>query len=668
MRSRLGSALTIAAMLTYCSGGAARAADAPAAPALKPFTLEAAREIAYVSEPSISPDAKRIVYVRARADYKSDKLTAELVLVDASGANARVLTHDRESVSSPQWSPEGDRIAFLASPAEGKPPQIFVLPMDGGDALQATKNAAGVESFVWKPDGTQIAYAAPDEAPDAKAIAKHHDLITIGDDSYLTRSASQPTHLWMTGSDGSSPTQLTHGTASVKGDSKLHFSPDGKTLIYIQQPDATFAHSTKSRAIALDLTTKSERPLLASPIVTFAAFSRDGTKLAYVAPRHGSVYLQNDAYVVRAGDGSPVADTLAIDRNAKWTDVFPDGSLGFGATDGVRDMLWLVPPSGKAQRVDLGDVDFGDDGSIANDGTLAFVGKTRSRPNEIYVLPSGGGAPHRVSDDNAFASGYAIGRTERIDWKTDDGFTACGVLTYPPDYVPGKTYPLVLRIHGGPVSASTSSFNPNSQVFASRGIIVFNPNYRGSDDLGDAYLQAIVGHPTSGPGRDNLAGLAAVEKLGIVDTARVGVSGWSGGGLQTSWLIGHSHVWKAAVSGAAVNDWYEQALLADINEEFADVFFGGATPWTKDGRALYASESPITYASAITTPLLILSDTSDQRVPVTQSYALFHALRDRGQRVRFVAFPRYGHFPSDPVGSEAVERVWIDYLTTELKA
>jgi dipeptidyl aminopeptidase/acylaminoacyl peptidase len=666
MRSRLGSALTIAAVFAYAGGGPARAADTAAALPLKPFTLEAARDIAYVSEPSISPDGKRIVYVRSHGDFKSDKLPAELVIVDASGSGSRVLTHDRAEVSSPQWSPQGDRIAFLASPAEGKPPQVFVLPMDGGDALQVTKNAPGVQGFAWRPDGTQIAYAAPDEAPDAKAIAKHHDLVTIGDDSYLTRSAAQPSHIWIVGSDGSNATQLTRGTASVAG-ATMRFSPDGKTLAYNQQPDATFAHFTKTRAIALDIATKNERPLLPNPVVSFAAFSHDGTKIAYVAPRHGSVYLEQDAYVVGARDGAPVADTLAIDRNKKWTDLFPDGTLGYGATDGVRSALWLVPPGGSARRVDLGDVDFGQDGSIANDGTLAFVGETQSRPSEIYVLAPGG-KPHRVSDDNAFANGYAIGRTERIDWKTDDGFTACGVLTYPPDYVPGKTYPLVLRIHGGPVSSSTWSFNPYSQVFASRGIIVFNPNYRGSDDLGDAYLQDIVGHPTSGPGRDNLAGLAAVEKLGIVDTARIGVSGWSGGGLQTSWLIGHSHAWKAAVSGAAVNDWYEQALLADINEEFADVFFGGATPWTKDGRALYASESPITYASAIATPLLILSDTSDQRVPVTQSYALFHALRDRGQRVRFVAFPRYGHFPSDPVGNEAVERTWIDYLTTELKA
>lgn len=656
-----------AAILTCSSFVPVRAAS-DVSP-LKSFDLDAARSIVSVSEPSISPDGKRVVYVRSHGDFKADKTLSELAIVNVDGTESRTVTRERESVSTPRWSPRGNGLAFLAAPQSGKPPQLFVMPMDGGDAQQVTKNSAGIESFAWKPDGAQLAFVARDDAPDAKAIEKHLDLFETTDEHYLTRAASQPSHLWLVGRDGSGAKQLTHGAMSVVvGEGAwLAWSPDGKTLAYPQQPDATFGHFTKSRAVAYDLATNVERPLVAAPVVTFATYSRDGSQIAYVAPRHGSVYLENDAYVVHAADGSPAGNTLAIDRNEKWLDFLPGGALAYGAPDGVRNGLWIVPAGRAPRRVDLGDVDFGPAGSVANDGTLAFVGQSKTRPAEIYVLPPKAARPRRISDDNAFIAGYALGRAERIDWRTDDGLAACGVLTYPPNFVAGKTYPLVLIIHGGPVSASTQNFSVSAQTLAARGFVVFNPNYRGSDDLGDAYLQAIVGHPTSGPGRDNLAGLAAVEKLGIVDPNRIGVSGWSGGGLQTSWLIGHSHVWKAAVSGAGVDDWFEQAVLADIGEEFADVFMGGATPWTTDGRALFTSESPITYASAITTPLLILSDTGDQRVPVTQSYALFHALRDRGERVRFVAFPRSGHFPSDPVASEAVLRTWFDYFSTELK-
>jgi dipeptidyl aminopeptidase/acylaminoacyl peptidase len=650
---------------TVAAPGFAPAADSVAP---KTFSLEAARAIVTVSDPRISPDGTRVAYVRERWDFKKNVATDELALVDVASGTTRALTRDRDTAFSPRWSPSGDRLAFLASPASGKPPQIFILPMNGGDAQAITTNKGGVDAFAWKPDGSQIGYIADDDPPEGAAAAKGHDAVTIGDDSFLTRTAARPSHVWIVGADGTNAKALTSGAESafVFG-AWLEWSPNGSALIYPRQPDATFAHLTKTRVVAVDPATGAEHDLVAAPVDTFATFSHDGSKIAYVAPRHQSIYLENDAYVVDAATGKPAFDSLGVDRNEKWIAFLPDGSLGYAATDGVRDALWIVPPAGAAKRVDLGDVDFGADASVALDGTIAFVGHTRSRPGEVYVLPAKTLVPRRLSDDNHFVDGYTLGRSERIDWDTDAGMRACGVLTYPPDYVAGRTYPLVLLIHGGPVSASTWDFHESTQALAARGFLVFEPNYRGSDDLGDAFLQAIVGHPTSGPGRDNLAGLAAVEKLGIVDTSRIGVSGWSGGGLQTSWLIGHSHVWKAAVSGAGVDDWFEQAVLADINEEFADVFMGGATPWTPAGRALFADESPITYAGAITTPLLILSDTSDQRVPITQSYALFHALRDRGQRVRFVAFPRSGHFASDPVGQEAIRRTWYDWFSTELK-
>ncbi len=245
--------------------------------------------------------------------------------------------------------------------------------------------------------------------------------------------------------------------------------------------------------------------------------------------------------------------------------------------------------------------------------------------------------------------------------------TADGALTYPAGYVPGRKYPLVLVIHGGPIETSTWDFAgfeegaPLAQIFAAKGYLVLRPNYRGSDNSGDAFTQAIVGDVSSGPGKDNVAGVDAVRKLGIVDESRIFVSGWSGGGLQTSWLIGHAHFWRAAVSAAAVDDWYQQTLLADINEPFGKAFFG-ALPYTPEARGKYRAESPITYVDDIHTPTLILSDTRDPRVPVSQSYTFYHALRDRGVTVQFTAFPRYGHVPSDPVGLEQALKAWVGWI------
>ena len=244
---------------------------------------------------------------------------------------------------------------------------------------------------------------------------------------------------------------------------------------------------------------------------------------------------------------------------------------------------------------------------------------------------------------------------------------AIGALYYPIDYTAGKKYPLVMDIHGGPISTSTWDLGgiengELDQVLATRGYFVFRPNYRGSDNLGDAFLMAIVGDMASGPGKDNLAAVDALRKTGMIDESRIFVSGWSGGGLQTSWLVGHANFWRAAVSGAAVNDQYQQATLSDINEPFNEAFFPNVSPFTTAGRAAYDAESPISYVDAMKTPLLILSDTRDQRVPVPQAYALYHALKQRGVPVQFTAFPRAGHFPTDPVGQEQVFRAWVGWI------
>jgi dipeptidyl aminopeptidase/acylaminoacyl peptidase len=272
-----------------------------------------------------------------------------------------------------------------------------------------------------------------------------------------------------------------------------------------------------------------------------------------------------------------------------------------------------------------------------------------------------------LTNENRWAESFELGKSEAFTWATDIGVNAVGVLTYPVGYVAGKKYPLVLDIHGGPVS--TSSWNLTGtegggldQLLAARGYFVFRPNYRGSDNLGDAFLQAIVGDMASGPGRDNLAAVDALRKTGMIDESRIFVSGWSGGGLQTSWLVGHATFWRAAVSGAAVNDQYQQAVLSDINEPFNQAFFNDVLPFSKTGRAAYDAESPITYVDRVKTPLLILSDTRDQRVPVPQAFEMYQALKQRGVPVRFTAFPRPGHFPTDPVGQEQVLRAWTGWI------
>jgi dipeptidyl aminopeptidase/acylaminoacyl peptidase len=339
-----------------------------------------------------------------------------------------------------------------------------------------------------------------------------------------------------------------------------------------------------------------------------------------------------------------------------------------GANAGVASALWLQPADGgSAKRLDLGAVNWINDSdwepvTVGRGGAIAFTGSTAADPTELYYMSSPAAAPVKLTQLNDAVAGLDLGKAVGIDWQGPDGFAEDGVLTYPAGYVAGRKYPLAIYIHGGPIWASLLAFNELTQLLSAGGFFVLQPNYRGSDNLGNAYERAIAPDAGAGPGRDVMAGIAAVEKLGVVDESRIGVSGWSYGGYMTSWMITHYHVWKGAVSGAAVNDWTADYSLADDHK--ADELQLRATPQSDPQR--YRAVSPLTYAKAVTTPTLIMCDTGDPRVPIPESYEFFHALKDNNVPVTFVAYPVSGHLPSDPVRNADIDRRWVAWLKSHV--
>jgi len=294
-------------------------------------------------------------------------------------------------------------------------------------------------------------------------------------------------------------------------------------------------------------------------------------------------------------------------------------------------------------------------------GAIALVGTEAARPPEIYYLSSSAAAPRRLTDFHREIATRTMGRSETVEWAASDGLRANGVLTLPPDFSPERRYPLVLLIHGGPTASSTEGFWVRVQLLAGHGWLVFQPNYRGSDNLGNAFQRAIAASAAEGPGRDIMAGVAALVRRGIVDTTRLAVSGWSYGGYLTAWLLGrYPGAWRAGVAGAAPLSLLDMYNLSDLNVMRRHAIT--ASPWVGDRIAAWLAESPFTHAWKIRAPMLILSNTGDARVAVTGSYMLYRALRDNGVAVQFVAYPGPGHAPADPVRQRDVNRRWVEWL------
>jgi dipeptidyl aminopeptidase/acylaminoacyl peptidase len=642
------------------------------------FGTEQLGKLVRVADPQVSPDGKSIALVVSRTNYEENRYDPQLVLLDVAGGSQTVLTRERRGLSQPRWSPDGTRLAFLAT-VDGKP-QIFVLPMHGGDSFQITKSATGVQQFAWRPaGGDDIAYVASDEPAKLTGEERHNRSFEIQNNHFLLQEEPLPAHLWLIHADGVSPARrLTSGAWSLPESlppsppaSPISWSPDGTGIAVVKTASAFTGDSDKAAVHVVDVASGDVRPLTGrTRLESQPVFSPDGTHVAHWYPRDGEEKNVNEIYVGPAGGGSSASVTRALDRNVQRAIWMPGGrSLLVSANDGTGVGLWIQPIDGPAKRIDMGKVvataAFWLDASIGPNGEIAFTGSEPQHPAELYYLSSPDAKPRRMTDFNHEVAALELGRSETMHWKSD-GFAIDGVVTYPPDFAASQKYPLVLYVHGGPRSASREAFSNFAQVFAAQGWVVFEPNYRGSDNLGNAFQAAIHNDAGAGPGRDAMAGVTALLARGFIDEKRMAVSGWSYGGFMTTWLLGnYPDRWKAAVAGAAVTDWLDQYNYGDANVRRGNAFDG--SPWTSGERLdAYRKQSPIYYVSKIKAPTLILSDTGDYRVPITQSYQLFHALHDNGIATQFIAYPVTGHSPSDPVHQRDVQRRWVAWLTKYL--
>lgn len=619
-----------------------------------------------LSSPRISPNGTTVAFVRSRVDLTNDRMDGKIVLLRVATGAVKTLALHLQGVHAPQWSPGGRRLAFLAQDARHHA-QVWVLRNQTSRPERITNASTGVSQYVWRPDGKAIAFVTQNRAPKRTGIARWQDAFRVTDNGYLTPGPFLPSHLWCAFErNGSwSSKRLTQGTWSVAaGDaaSTLSWSPDNRTITYVHLPNALLGDADRSTIERVNVTSGTRVPLTGRTKFEFnPEVSPDGRYVSYTYARGGNPMQQADIFV---STGHGIGNDLSAPIGANTTNYawYPDSkALLVEASSGTRRALWRLSLDGSFHRLNTGAINpLGDfQGSIARDGAIVFVGASARRPAEIYYR-SASGHCKRLTDYNGWVRRKRLGAVRTIRWKSSGGFSEDGVLTYPARYVGRRRYPLVLLIHGGPIGATSTTFDTLAQLMAARGWFVLEPNYRGSDNLGDTYQRAIYKDPTIGPGHDILDGVHAAESLAPIDGRRICVSGWSYGGMLTSWLITQDHRWACAVSGAAVDDLaYDYSLADDIS---ADRESMGESPFSKGGMAAYRAVSPLTFAADVTTPTLILSDMYDVRVPAAQSYAFYHALRAHGTPVQFYEWPIYGHFPSDPVRIADVYRRWIAWI------
>jgi dipeptidyl aminopeptidase/acylaminoacyl peptidase len=655
MKTLLGTAVAVLALV----------ATLPATQAVRRFTLDDFSRVKRVADPQFAPDGASVAVVISTPNLEENRHAASLHRIEiATGASQVIVNGDKAiAVSFPRWSPDGRQIAYLATVPTGGPPkpQVFVVSSRGGDTTQITTAPSGVQQLAWSPDGKSIGFTTADEPEKKPGYQRWNDSFEVQlNDHFLTAAALPPTHVWMVPAAGGAMKRLTSGTWTLPvtrppgaPSSIIAWTPDGSGILFNRSGNGGGLQVVKVGDGTITPLTGGNG--------THPVYSPNRDKVAFLVGGNAAVLpvgAPTDAQV------QPRQLTQSIDRGIARALWMPDGkSLIVGANDDERVSLWQVPLDGPVKKLDTGDASpnssFFVDMAISKSGAIAFSGTSPTHPAELYYKASPEAPVRQLTNVNDEIASIPLGKSDVVKF-ANDTFDQNAILTYPPDFDPSKKYPMVLLIHGGPRAASMMTFSPGAQLMAAKGWLVLQPNYRGSDNLGRKFQGAITGDAGAGPGRDVMAAIQAVKAKGFVDETRLGVSGWSYGGYMTTWMLGnYPDVWKAGVAGAAVTDRIDQ-------QNFSDGASGGRgnnSPWlNSQAMERERAQSPISYAGKIKAPTLILANTGDYRVPITQSYKLFHALRDAGVTSRFIAYPIAGHNAADPVRQRDVQERWIGWL------
>ncbi|MDL2716791.1 MAG: S9 family peptidase [Acidobacteriota bacterium] len=650
------------------------ASPAFAADSRRAFTLDDLYRVKGVGAPAISPDGKTVVYAVTTNDWGTKKKSVALWHVDADGKNARALTSSSGNDDHPFFSPDGKTLAFVSTRTGD--PQLFFLPLAGGEAEQKTRFPGGIDAPAFSKDGRFVVFTAdvyPDCGADPACNKKAADAREANKikahlaDSLLYRhwtewKEGKRTHVLLLdlgeADAGKAVRDLTPGdfdtpVFSVGGGGDFDLSPDGKELAFSSNRDADPAFSTN--ADVFTVATSADTPALASPKNLTAAnrgfdgsprYSPDGRFLAFkrqLTPRY-----EADRFRIIVRDRATGAErdlTAAFDDNVRNFDFSKDGERIFFTAEvkGRTPLYEIVLATGAFRAVSS--VGALDAWTLAPDASFAVAARRRiGSPLELWRLNvvAGAGETRLTTHNAAFESEVDIRPADEISVPGADGKPVQVWIVKPHGFDPAKKYPLILNIHGGPQQQWADAYRGDWQVYPGAGYVVAFPNPHGSTGFGQDYTSAISGDWSGRVMTDVEKVADALEKLPYVDRDRMGAMGWSWGGYATMWLEGHTTRFKALAAMMGVYDL--RAMYSSTEEVWFPEWDLKGAPWVN--AALYRQQSPSEFVKAFKTPCLVITGEKDFRVPYTQSLEFFTDLQARGVPSRLIVFEMAGHWPS----------------------
>lgn len=658
-------------------GIAAALAIVPASAIARPATQDDLLKLETVSGARISPAGDKVVYAMTKNDLEADKRETHLWIVNADGTGQRQLTWSKgESESDPKFSPDGTRVGFLSSREdEDEETRLWILPMAGGEAQPVEGIEGSIDDFAWSPNGRHLALivTAPEpkgeKGPDGeeRPLPIVIDRYRFKEDGVGYLDDRRP-HLWLYDLETGEKQRLTTGNFSEELPA---FSPDGRMVAFVstraEDPDRTF----DSNIYLADISKPGNEPRRLTSYEgsdgngAYPVWSPDGNSIAYL--RGGDVekiwYAITDLAVADVASGEERVVTPDLDRNVfdmVWT---PNGrTIRFIVEDDGRRYLASVSPrGGPVATISTGERALSSP-TIARNGRMAMLAGGPFAPNNVHVL-DGSRLTQVTTHNDALLAELDLGRAEYTSATSPDGTEVRGFVYYPPDYVAGQAMPTILNLHGGPTAQFDWSWDREIQMQLAAGYVVVTPNPRGSTGRGEDYALGIDAAWGSVDVEDVLAFLDKAVERGIADPARLGISGWSYGGMLTNYVIASDQRFKAAVSGASISN-----VLAGYGTDHYILYYEYeiGTPWENIEEWLKISY-PFFQSQRIVTPTLFMVGGSDVNVPTLASEQMYQALKSRGVDTRLVVYPGQSHGIRRPSFVRDLMKRWIGWLDERVK-